>query len=75
MLEELKEQVFRANLMLPEHGLVSFTWGNVSGIERGQGLMTTRPLEESRALTLPPVQTTRLYLGSSIWSRHSSSLS
>ncbi len=43
MLEELKEQVFRANLLLPKHGLVVFTWGNVSGIERNQGLMVIKP--------------------------------
>jgi L-ribulose-5-phosphate 4-epimerase len=43
MLEELKEQVFRANLLLPKHGLVTFTWGNVSGIERQQGLVVIKP--------------------------------
>ena len=43
MLEQLKEQVFRANLLLPRHGLVTFTWGNVSGIEREQGLVVIKP--------------------------------
>ena len=43
MLEQLKEQVFQANLLLPRHGLVVFTWGNVSGIDRGQGLMVIKP--------------------------------
>jgi L-ribulose-5-phosphate 4-epimerase len=43
MLEQLKEQVFRANLLLPKHGLVTFTWGNVSGIDRVQGLMVIKP--------------------------------
>ena len=43
MLEQLKEQVFRANLLLPRHGLVVFTWGNVSGIERQQGLVVIKP--------------------------------
>ena len=43
MLERLKEQVFRANLLLPKHGLVTFTWGNVSGIDREQGLMVIKP--------------------------------
>ena len=33
MLEELKANVLAANLLLPKHGLVTFTWGNVSGIE------------------------------------------
>jgi L-ribulose-5-phosphate 4-epimerase len=43
MLERLKEQVFRANLLLPKHGLVTFTWGNVSGIDREQGLVVIKP--------------------------------
>jgi len=43
MLERLKEQVFQANLLLPKHGLVVFTWGNVSGIEREQGLVVIKP--------------------------------
>lgn len=43
MLEELKRQVCEANLMLPKHGLVTFTWGNVSGIDREQGLMVIKP--------------------------------
>jgi L-ribulose-5-phosphate 4-epimerase len=43
MLEGLKEQVFRANLLLPKHGLITFTWGNVSGIDRQQGLVVIKP--------------------------------
>lgn len=43
MLEELKEQVCRANLELVRHGLVIFTWGNVSGIDRGRGLVVIKP--------------------------------
>lgn len=43
MLEQLKEQVFQANLLLPKHGLIVFTWGNVSGIEREQGLVVIKP--------------------------------
>ena len=43
MLEELKEQVFQANLLLPKHGLVTFTWGNVSGIEREKCLIVIKP--------------------------------
>jgi L-ribulose-5-phosphate 4-epimerase len=43
MLEQLKEQVFQANLQLPKHGLVTFTWGNVSGIDREQGLVVIKP--------------------------------
>ncbi len=43
MLEALKEQVLQANLALPKHGLVTFTWGNVSGIDREQGLVVIKP--------------------------------
>jgi len=43
MLEQLKERVFRANLLLPRHGLVTFTFGNVSGIDREQGLVVIKP--------------------------------
>lgn len=43
MLEKLKEQVCAANLELPAHGLVTFTWGNVSGIDREQGLVVIKP--------------------------------
>jgi L-ribulose-5-phosphate 4-epimerase len=43
MLERLKKEVLEANLQLPEHGLVTFTWGNVSGIDREQGLVVIKP--------------------------------
>jgi len=43
MLEKLKEDVFRANLGLVRHGLVIFTWGNVSGIDREKGLVVIKP--------------------------------
>ncbi len=43
MLEELKEKVFRANLELVRQGLVVYTWGNVSGIDRGKGLVVIKP--------------------------------
>lgn len=43
MLEQLKEQVWQANLLLPRHGLVTFTWGNVSGIDREQRLVVIKP--------------------------------
>ncbi len=43
MLEELKEKVFRANLDLVRHGLVIFTWGNVSAIDRASGLVVIKP--------------------------------
>ena len=43
MLEELKEKVYKANLELVEHGLVIFTWGNVSAIDRNSGLVVIKP--------------------------------
>ncbi|MCR4842982.1 MAG: L-ribulose-5-phosphate 4-epimerase [Eubacterium sp.] len=43
MLEQLKQQVYEANMMLPEYGLVTFTWGNVSGIDRESGLFAIKP--------------------------------
>lgn len=43
MLEELKRRVLEANLMLPRLGLVTFTWGNVSGIDREHGLVVIKP--------------------------------
>lgn len=43
MLSELKEQVWLANLDLPKYGLAAFTWGNVSGIDRGKGLFVIKP--------------------------------
>ena len=43
MLEELKQQVCEANLLLPKYGLVTFTWGNVSAIDREKGLVVIKP--------------------------------
>ena len=43
MLDALKEQVLAANLLLPTYGLITFTWGNVSGIDRERGLMVIKP--------------------------------
>ena len=43
MLEQLKEQVCAANLLLPKYNLVTFTWGNVSGIDREAGLFVIKP--------------------------------
>ena len=42
-MKKLKEKVFQANLLLPKHGLVVFTWGNVSGIDREKGLVVIKP--------------------------------
>jgi len=43
MLNTLREQVLEANLLLPKYGLVTFTWGNVSGIDETRGLMVIKP--------------------------------
>lgn len=43
MLEKLKEEVYQANMQLPELDLVTFTWGNVSGIDRKKGLFVIKP--------------------------------
>ncbi|MEE3356177.1 MAG: L-ribulose-5-phosphate 4-epimerase AraD, partial [Candidatus Weimeria sp.] len=43
MLEELKQQVYEANMLLPRYNLVTFTWGNVSGIDREKNLFVIKP--------------------------------
>jgi L-ribulose-5-phosphate 4-epimerase len=43
LLEQLKQEVLQANLQLPLHRLVTFTWGNVSGIDRQQGFVVIKP--------------------------------
>lgn len=43
MLEELKKQVYEANMLLPKYNLITFTWGNVSGIDRERGLFVIKP--------------------------------
>lgn len=43
MLEELKKEVYEANMLLPKYNLVTFTWGNVSGIDREKGLFVIKP--------------------------------
>ena len=43
MLEELKQRVLEANLLLPKYGLITFTWGNVSEIDREKGIIAIKP--------------------------------
>lgn len=43
MLEQLKKEVYEANMLLPKYGLVTFTWGNVSGIDRERGVFVIKP--------------------------------
>ncbi|MDL2250269.1 L-ribulose-5-phosphate 4-epimerase [Lachnospiraceae bacterium PF1-22] len=43
MLEQLKQEVYEANMLLPKYGLVTFTWGNVSAIDQEKGLFVIKP--------------------------------
>ena len=43
MYTELKQKVYRANMLLPQHNLVKFTWGNVSQIDREKGVVAIKP--------------------------------
>lgn len=43
MLEQLKKEVLEANLLLPKYNLITFTWGNVSGVDKASGLMVIKP--------------------------------
>ena len=43
MLEQLKKEVYEANMMLVKYNLITFTWGNVSGIDRESGLVVIKP--------------------------------
>ena len=43
MLEQLKKEVYEANMMLVKYNLITFTWGNVSGIDRDSGLVVIKP--------------------------------
>ena len=53
MLKELKHKVYEANLDLVKNGLVLFTWGNVSGIDRKRGLVVIKPSGVSYAQMKP----------------------
>ncbi|MFJ5437149.1 L-ribulose-5-phosphate 4-epimerase [Pectobacterium brasiliense] len=64
MLETLKKQVLEANLALPQHNLVTFTWGNVSAIDRQRGLMVIKPSGvEYSAMTLEDMVVVELESG------------
>jgi L-ribulose-5-phosphate 4-epimerase len=43
LFKELKEEVWKANMDLPRYGLITFTWGNVSGIHREKGIIVIKP--------------------------------
>ncbi|MDY4380859.1 L-ribulose-5-phosphate 4-epimerase [Pectobacterium brasiliense] len=64
MLETLKKQVLDANLALPQHNLVTFTWGNVSAVDRQRGLMVIKPSGvEYSAITLEDMVVVELESG------------
>lgn len=64
MLETLKKQVLEANLALPQHNLVTFTWGNVSAVDRQRGLMVIKPSGvEYSAMTLEDLVVVELESG------------
>ena len=56
MLEQLKKEVYEANMLLPRYGLVTFTWGNVSGIDRERGLFVIKPSGVEYEKLSPEVQ-------------------
>ena len=75
MLETLKKQVLDANLLLPEYGLVTFTWGNVSGIDREKGLIVIKPSGvEYDGMTIDHMVTVDLETGKTVDSKLSPSL-
>ncbi len=43
MLDKLKKEVYEANMLLPKYNLITFTWGNVSGIDREKNLVVIKP--------------------------------
>ena len=49
MLEKLKQEVLEANLLLPKYNLVTFTWGNVSAIDRESGMIVIKPSSDTLA--------------------------
>ncbi len=53
MIEQLKREVYEANMELPSRGLVTYTWGNVSGIDRAEGLVVIKPSGVSYADLTP----------------------
>ena len=53
MLEHLKQQVYEANMLLPQYGLVTFTWGNVSAVDRTAGVLVIKPSGVEYAVLRP----------------------
>ena len=59
MLEKLKEDVYKANMELPKRGLITYTWGNVSGIDRESGYFVIKPSITRLPIQLPILNFTR----------------
>ncbi len=53
MLDQLKQEVYEANMLLPAHGLVTFTWGNASAVDRENGLVVIKPSGVDYAAMMP----------------------
>jgi len=67
MLENLKKQVYEANMLLPKHNLVTFTWGNVSGIDREKNLVVIKPSGvEYAVMKLEDMVVMELYTGKKV---------
>ena len=83
MLEQLKKEVYEANMMLVKYNLITFTWGNVSGIDREKGLVVIKPsgveYDDLTPDMLPVIDlegnVIRLYLTSIIFASYTSFLS
>jgi len=74
MLYELKQQVLNANLLLPKYNLITFTWGNVSGIDRERGLVVIKPSGvEYDGMTIDHMVTVELETGKTVDSKLSPS--
>ena len=67
MYNELKKQVLEANLLLPKYNLITFTWGNVSGIDREKGIIVIKPSGvEYDGMTIDHMVTVDLETGKAI---------
>ena len=73
MLEKLKEEVYKANMDLPKYGLVTFTWGNVSGIDREKGLFVIKPSGVDYDLLTPDDMVVMDLEGNKVEGRYSNS--
>lgn len=73
MLEQLKQQVYEANMELPRYGLVTFTWGNVSGIDRERGLFVIKPSGVEYDMLTPEDMVVMDILGNKVEGRYNPS--